>query len=498
MNAMTSLANTAPPQAARLAALCAALVLAGCASLGGAASKDAGRRPDPSVIPSALPSPAAGATASAALASDWPTLVQSPQARELVRLALAHNRDLQVAALNVDKARAQLRVGEADRWPTVNAVLGGTRSPNNSGGLSNSFTAGLSLTAYEADLWGRVKSANAATAAQLGATLANRRAAELTVVTAVVAAHLSLVADDELLALSQRTLSTRLDTLKLTTLRAKVGAVADPELRATQALVAQSRAALAQQERQRQLDENALALLIGEAVPAALLPVRAAATTNSTATSSALLNQAWLSELQPAAKSDVLLQRPDVIAAEQQLAAADASVSAARAALFPRIALSTSGGLASSDLSTLLNAGSLAWTLGAQATMAIFDSGRNQANIEVAKVSRDIAVASYEKALQTAFKEAADGIAGLNTWTVQLGALRDQLSAERDRDRLTRLRYDSGAASALDLLDSQRSLYATEQAVIQTRLAELQNRLALYKALGGWPAEAGDGKTAAR
>lgn len=130
--------------------------------------------------------------------------------------------------------------------------------------------------------------------------------------------------------------------------------------------------------------------------------------------------------------------------------------------------------------------------------MALFDSGRNQANIEVAKVSRDIAVASYEKALQTAFKEAADGIAGLNTWTVQLGALRDQLSAERERDRLTRLRYDSGAASALDLLDSQRSLYATEQAVIQTRLAELQNRLGLYKALGGWPAEAGSGKTAAR
>lgn len=495
-NAMTSLAQQAP----RLAALCAALMLAGCANLGGDAAKDAARRPDAAVIPSTLPAPVAGAPATAAVASDWPTLVQSPQARELVRLALAHNRDLQVAALNVDKARAQLRIGEADRWPTVNAVLGGTRAPNSSGNQANSFTAGLSITAYEADLWGRVKSANAATAAQLGATLANRRAAELTVVSAVVAAHLTLVADDELLALSQRTLSTRLDTLKLTTLRAQVGALADPELRATQALVAQSRAALAQQERQRQLDENALALLIGQPVPPALLPQRAAtsARTTNSAPASALLSQPWLGELQPGTRSDVLLQRPDVIAAEQQLQAADASVSAARAALFPRIALSTSAGLASGELSSLLNAGNLAWTLGAQATMALFDSGRNQANIAVAKVSRDIAVATYEKALQTAFKEAADGIAGLNTWTVQLAALRDQLSAERDRDRLTRLRFEAGAASALDLLDSQRSLYATEQAVIQTRLAELQNRLALYKALGGWPAEAGDGKTAAR
>jgi outer membrane protein, multidrug efflux system len=464
--------------------LALALVLAGCASL----APDYQRPAAP--VPGALPT-ASSSGDQLAVPAAWDQLVLDARAQGLVRLALQHNRDLRVAQLNLEKARAQLRISEADRYPTVNGVLAAQRAPNTSGQLTNTFQAGLNVSSYEVDLWGRVNSSNQAAQASLLASDASRRATELAVVAGVSAAYLSLAADEELLALAERTLATRQETLKLTQLRVKVGAAADPELRVAESLVAQSQAALAQQQRQRLTDENSLALLIGQAVPPELRPARAAAGTGPSALpDSALLTQSWLGPVVPGTRSEVLLQRPDLIAAEQQLVAANANIGAARAAMFPRIALTGSAGMVSSELSDLFSSGSFAWSLASQAAVALFDAGRNRANVKVAEVNRDIAVAQYEKAIQTAFKEAADSIVGLDSWRQQLVALQDQLASERDRARLTQLRYERGAASALELLDSQRSLYGTEQAVIQTRLAELQNRLALYKALGGWQAAA--------
>lgn len=449
-----------------------------------------------SPVPAQLPAVAAsGASApqAAALPADWRQWVLDDKVRGLVELALQHNRDLRVAALNIDKARAQLGLAQADRWPTVNAGLSASRAPNTAGVQTSTFQAGLSVTAYEADLWGRVRALDDAAQARLAATDAAARTARLSLTTAVVSACLALVADQDLLDLSQRTLATREESLRLTRLRAQVGAVADPELRATESLVAQSRATAAQLRRQQAADESALAVLIGQPLPEALRPAAAASApgqASAAATPSALLSRAWLGEVQPGLSSDVLLQRPDIVAAEQQLIAAHANIGAARAAMFPRLSLSTSVGSVTSELSRLFSAGTFAWTLGAQAAVAVFDAGRNRANVAVAQADRDIAVAQYEKAIQGAFKEAADAIQGTSTWSEQLVAQQSLLESERDRDRLTRLRYERGAASALELLDSQRSLFTAEQGVIQTRLAELQNRLALVKALGGWPASA--------
>lgn len=461
------------------ALLLAACVLAGCSSL----APDAKRPASP--VPGALPGSSQNASENAVRPA-WPTLVRSEATRKLIELALAHNRDLRVATLNLEKARAQADVSGADRWPTLNAAVLAQRAPNtNTGQQTNTFQAGLQVSSYELDLWGRVRDANRAAQANLLASEASRRATELGVVAGVASAYLSLVADEEQLALARRTLATREESLRLTRLRTNVGAAAEPELRTAQSLVAQSRANIAQIQRQRQGDESALAVLIGQPVPAELRPPAPGVQAGS-----ALLEQEWLAPVAAGTRSEVLLERPDLLAAEQQLAAAQANIGVARAAFFPRLTLTGSAGQVSSELSDLFQSGHFAWSLAAQAAVALFDAGRNRANVRVAEAQRDIAVAQYEKAIQSAFKETSDAIVGLDSWREQLAAQRDQLDNERERARLSRLRYERGAASALEWLDSERSLYATEQAVIQTRLAELQNRLALYKALGGWPEEA--------
>jgi outer membrane protein TolC len=171
--------------------------------------------------------------------------------------------------------------------------------------------------------------------------------------------------------------------------------------------------------------------------------------------------------------------------AEQQLRAAEANIGAARAAMWPRITLSASAGSVSNELSNLFSAGTFAWTLAGQAAVAVFDHGRNRANVQVAEISRDAAVASYQKTVQTAFKEAADGLSGQTGWREQLAAQRAQLAAEAERHRLSKLKYDVGAISLLDWLDAERSLASAQQALVQVQLAELLNRVSLYKALGG-------------
>jgi multidrug efflux system outer membrane protein len=328
------------------------------------------------------------------------------------------------------------------------------------------------MAAWEIDFFGRVASLKDAALAQYLASREARQAAQISLVGAVASTWLSLQANDELLALAQRTLATREDSLRLTRLRLDNGAASALDLRQAESLGAVARATLAQQQRLRMLDLNALTLLVGQPLPDAALPRAASATSP-------------LRDVPAGLPSDLLTRRPDIRQAEQQLIAANASIGAARAAFFPRISLTASAGTASSALSGLFKGGAWGFTLAPQALLTVFDAGRNQANLAASQAGRDIAVAQYEKAIQTAFREVADALAGRATLGEQAAAQQAQLVAETDRLRLAELRFRNGVSSSLDVLDAQRSLFAVQQAVAQTRLAVLQNQVALYKALGG-------------
>ena len=286
-------------------------------------------------------------------------------------------------------------------------------------------------------------------------------------------AYLALLADDDLLRVTRQTLATREESLGLTQLKFDNGVASEVDVRQAQSLLEGARTTLAALERSRALDENALVLLLGRPLPADLPPARP------------LTDAQVTTELLAGVPAEVLTRRPDVRTAEQQLVAANANIGAARAAFFPRITLTGSAGIASNDLTELFKGGSFAWTLAPQLALPIFDRGRNQANLEAARAARDIAVAQYEKAVQTAFREVADALASRATLARQLDAQTAQAAAEQARVRLADLRYRNGAASYLELLDAQRSLFTAQQAVIQLQAQQTQNLVTLYKVLGG-------------
>ncbi len=450
----------------RATPLVAALWLTGCVNLAPTLERPA--LPVPTQLPAAD-----GAAAGAVAQPTWQSVVQDAHLSQVVELALANNRDLKVSLLNVQRAQAQLRLTDADRWPTLSAALIGQRAPNSEGVQATTLQAGLQLSSYEIDLLGRLRNASDAASASLMGTEAAARSARLALVSQTVGAWLTLAADEEQLIRVKQQLVAREETLRLTALRERVGAASALDLQSAQSLVAAAKASALQLERQKAQDKLALDLVVGKGVPAELLP------------SAALTSRDWLAPVQAGVSSDALLSRPDVIQAEQQLAAANANIGAARAAMFPRIVLSGSAGQVSSSLSTLFDGGHFAWSMTANAAMTLFDAGRNQANIKVSEVNRDIAVAQYEKAVQTAFREAADALVSQGSWAQQVQAHQQLVAAERERTRLTRLRLQVGSASLLETLETERSLASAEQALVQVKLAELLNRMALYKALGG-------------
>jgi outer membrane protein, multidrug efflux system len=416
----------------------------------------------------------AAAGAQAAAAVEWQSFFSDAQLRQLLELALANNRDLRVAVLNIEQTRAQYQIRRADEFPTVAAAATGSRVPTASGGIASTYNVGLSVTAWEIDFFGRIASLRESALAQYLATEESRKAVQISLVAAVANSWLNLLADEELLALTRQTLATREESAKLTKLRFDNGVASELDVQQATSLIEAARVTLAQLQRQRALDENALTLLVGQPLPPALANP---ATTLSAA--------APLAELPAGLPSELLVHRPDIRQAEQQLLAANANIGAARAAFFPRIALTAGVGTASGHLSGLFKSGSYGWTFAPQITLPIFDAGRNQAGLESAQASRDMAVAQYEKAIQSAFREVADALAGRATWGEQLRAQEAQAAAESARFALSDLRYRNGVASYLDLLDAQRSLFAARQAVVQTRLAQLQNQVTLYKTLGG-------------
>lgn len=446
-----------------LGALAAAALIAGC-SMTPTLERPA------APVPATFPGQPASVTASGPVQA-WESFITDARLRELVALALKNNRDLRVATLNIEQVRAQYQVRRADQVPTVNATVAGNRQPTASGDISSTYTAGLAMASWELDFFGRVASLKDAALAQFLASEEAQRAVQTSLVASVASSWLSLQTDEALLALTQRTLATREDSLRLTKLRFDNGAASALDLRQAESLTAAARATLAQQRRTIALDLNALTLLVGQEVPANLLP-----------------GAGDVAPFQPVPEglpSELLTRRADIRQAEQQMVAANANIGAARAAFFPRISLTAGIGTVSTELSGLFKDGSWGFTLAPQALLPIFDMGRNQANLDSAKAARDIAIAQYEKAIQVAFREVADALAGRATLGEQLAAQEAQALAEADRFRLAELRYRNGVASYLDVLDAQRSLFATQQALAQTRLAQQQNQVALYKALGG-------------
>jgi multidrug efflux system outer membrane protein len=471
----------------RSAAACAAatLLLAGCASLAPPHQRPA--LPTPAAFPGE-PS-ARGAVASD---TDWRSVFTDAGLRQLIDAALANNRDLRIAVLNIEQARAQLQLRRADALPGVNAAGTGTVRSEPTSSSPNVYTAGLGVTAYELDFFGRVKNLSDAALAQLLASEEARKTVHIGLVAAVANTWLALRADDEALDLIRRTLRTREESLALTRLKFEHGAASELEVQQARSLVEAAHVALAQQERQRATDAQALVQLAGTgvAVPEAAAPGGAAPR---------LASLALGPELAAGLPADLLERRPDIRQAEQQLVVASANIGAARAAFFPRITLTGSAGSASTELSGLFKSGSWGWTFTPQLVLPIFDAGRNRANLDAAQVAREIAVAQYDKAVQTAFREVADALAGRSTWGEQLRAQLAQTQAEGERTRLVELRYRHGAASMLEWLDAQRSLFAAQQAALQAQLAQLQNRVTLYKVLGGgWEAPPAQAAQAAR
>jgi multidrug efflux system outer membrane protein len=490
-----------PRQAQALGLVALAAVLAGCSLV------PPYERPAAPVArdwPAAAARPAAVAGERAAADLPWQDFVQDQALRELIELALANNRDLRVAVQSIEQARAQFRIRRADQLPTVAGALSGERSePNPSAGddgpkVNALYTVGLGVVGWELDFFGRVAALGDAALAAYLASEEARKSVQISVIASVAATWLQLKTDTELLALAERTLATRRQSLSLVRLRFEHGASSALDLRQAESLVAAAQVARAQQQRLRAQDINLLTLLVGATPPERLIPALPPAEAEAAQAQAQAQAQTVLpvlpvlpalpgfAPLPAGLPSDLLLHRPDIRAAEQRLIAANANIGAARANFFPRITLTASLGRVSRDLEGLLGSGgSGAWSFGPSVTLPIFDGGRNQANLEAAQAGRAIAVTQYEHAIQSAFREVADALASRDTMQAQLAATGEQAQAERARVALVDLRYRNGVASHLELLDAQRSLFAIEQALALAQLAQRVADVQLYKALGG-------------
>lgn len=476
-------AASQPVRASRRRPPLRALMVALAASALGACSMMPAYERPVAPVPASLPQTQQSAGPVSAQAVDsaaWADYFADERLRGVIALALDNNRDLRIAALNIERARAQYGIQRADLLPSI-AVSGGQSAQRVPGDLnmsgepaiSRQYSANLGFASYELDFFGRVRSLEEQALQVYLGTEEARRSAQVSLVAEVANAWLRLAADRERLALARSTLETRQQSVTLVRRSLELGAVSALDLNQAETLLQTARADAARYAALVAQDENALALLVGAAVPAGLQPP-------------ALDDSVAAVPVLPAdLSSEVLVRRPDVAQAERALMAANASIGAARAAFFPRITLTASAGTASSTLDGLFDAGSGAWSFVPQIRIPIFEAGRLQASLDVAEIQRDINVAQYEKAIQSAFREVADALAERATLAEQLAARQALVQATQRSFELSEARYKGGVDSYLNLLDAQRSLYGAQLELIGTRLSDAVNRVALYKALGG-------------
>jgi outer membrane protein, multidrug efflux system len=428
----------------------------------------------------------------------WRQFFPDPVLQRLIGLALANNRDLRVAVLNVQATQAQYRIQRADLFPTIAAtgleevehfpagVLGGSTPGASSGssGVSASptipggstfrfFELGVGFTSYEIDLFGKIRSLNHAALEQYFASAETRRSSQLTLVAEVASAYLAILADETILKVTRETLDSQTTSYDLTKKTLDAGTTTAVALRQAAQTVDTARANLAEYTRQAAQDRNALMLLIGVPIPEDIV------------FSTDINAQTMSADLPVGVPSEVLARRPDILAAEHQLVSANADIGAARAAFFPSITLTGNYGTASTQLSGLFKKGSSAWTFSPQISVPIFAGGANVANLDLSKIEKNVYIAQYEKALQTAFREVDDALAARGTLDDQLAAQRALLDDSSEAYRLADMRFRNGIDSFLPVLDAQRALYTAQQAVVSLELQRLQNMATLYKALGG-------------
>lgn len=452
------------------------LCLSGCTTMAPQYS-----RPAPPV-PTSWEAKAAGTQTIQKTAADipWQNFFVDPQLGKLIDLALKNNRDLRVAALNIERSRALYQIRSADRLPKFDLSAGAayqrvpeTVSGNGNASTTHTYSAGAGLVSYELDLFGRVQSLKDQALEQYLATEQAQRSVQIGLVAQVATTWLSLAADRERLRLAQHTLAGQRESFKLVKSRFDAGISSSLALNQAQTTVDTARLDIARYTTQAAQDVNALNLVVGSQVPEDLLPQ--ALSESLTA----------MKEIAPGTTSEVLLRRPDILQAEGQLKSLNANIGAARAAFFPRITLVSSAGFGSNELSTLFSGDAFAWSILPRISFPIFDGGSNTANLKVAGVDRDIAVAQYEKAIQTAFREVADALAQSGTIDEQVAAQQSLTNATSESYKLSQARFDIGVDSYLTVLDSQRSLYGAQQNLIGARLTRLANLVTLYKVLGG-------------
>ena len=409
----------------------------------------------------------------------WRRMLPDPRLQALIQAALAHNRDLRIAVARVEEARALYGIARAERLPTLNLTASqasvrtpGDLSATRQAQTSRRYEAGLGVTAFELDFWGRVKHLGEAARAGFLATEEARESFRLSLIADVANAYLGLQELNERVALARATLESRKESLLLVRKRREAGLAGDLDFLAADGVHEAARADLANLERNRAASENALTLLVGaepENLPAG----------------QRLGEQGIPLDIAVEVPSTVLLARPDVRAAEQKLIAAHANIGAARAAFMPRIGLNLAFGLAGATLSGLYDAGSGAWSFAPNLALPLFDGGRTQSGVDLAEARQVIAVAEYEKTIQQAFRELADILAARDQLAGQLGAQEAAERAQAERLRLVEARYRAGVSSYLEVLDAQRDAYAARQGTVQTRRALLASAAQLYKALGG-------------
>jgi outer membrane protein, multidrug efflux system len=421
----------------------------------------------------------------------WRDFLTDPRLQRLVEIALANNQDLRVAALNMAQTQAQYWIQRAAIFPQVGGFVNSSTSPTSSrvpASLSSTgqaivthdYSVGLSAS-WEIDFFGRLQSLNDQALQQYFATAQARKAVQILLVSEVADQYLTLLADDELLAVTQRTLESAQSSYKLTLLQFNTGVGTELSVRQAETVVEQAKANYSAQIRGRAQAENALVLLLGQSLPADLPPP------------ASLNAQTILADIPAGLPSDLLTRRPDIMQAEATLRGANANIGAARAAFFPTISLTGSLGTESSALSGLFKAGSLAWGFLPSITLPIFEAGKLQANLDVATLQKDINIAQYEKSIQTAFRGVADGLAARGTYDDEVASLERTAEAQQRSLDLSEMRFRNGVDSYLTVLTAQTGLYSAQLTLVSARMARLTNLVDLYRSLGGgWIERTGD------
>lgn len=448
------------------------------------------------------PSQSAAQAVRSADAIGWRDFFTDPRLQSLIAAALANNRDLRVAALNVQAAQAQYRIQRSDLFPHISGsgsgeygmLPAGSTIPTGTSGVGSVtpggsvlavepsapkhtsyryYAAGVGFTSFELDVFGRLRSLTTQAFEQFLGYQETARSTQISLVAEVATGYLTLLADRELLRITRATLATEEDSLKLTNAMFKQGTTTLLSVRQAETTVDTARANLSLYTRQAAQDENALVLLLGEPLPAGL-PL-----------GKGLDQQDLLSDLPAGLPSDLLLHRPDVVAAEHNLMAANANIGAARAAFFPSITLTGNGGVANSQLNHLFTADGLTWSFAPQINIPIFTAGQNEGNLELAKAQKSIQVAQYEKTIQTAFREVSDALAARTTYIDQVRSQQQLVDAAADSLRLSTMLFRSGVSNYLPVLTAQQTLYSAQETLLGLKQAQLSNLVTLYKALGG-------------